>query len=204
MRLFVLGATGHTGTQILDLALAHSHAVTAFTRSPEKITRQHPMLSVVRGDPHNMDQLTNAMQGHDAVLSALGVRPPAAFRAHTVVQDCAGATVEAMARTGVKRLVLISAAVLFPLKGLLYGFFRWLLKHIARDLGSAEAIVRRSQLEWTIARPPRLTNGSDQRYRASRDSLPAGAFSMSFRAAATFMLDAVEQHSHVREVVGLG
>lgn len=204
MRLFVLGATGHTGTQILDLALARSHAVTAFTRSPEKITRQHPMLSLVRGDPRNVDQLTNAMQGHDAVLSALGVRPPAAFRPHTVVQGGAAATVEAMSRTGVRRLVLVSAAVLFPMKGLLYAFFRLLLKHIARDLGGAEAIVRRSQLEWTIARPPRLTNGSREHYRASRDSLPAGAFSMSFRAVAAFMLEAVEQHSHVHEVVGLG
>jgi putative NADH-flavin reductase len=203
MRLFVLGATGHIGTHILDLALARSHAVTAFTRSPEKITRRHPMLSAVRGDPHDVDQLTSAMQGHDAVLSTLGVRPPAAFRPHTVVQDCAAATVEAMSRTGIRRLVLVSAAVLFPMKGLLYAFFRLLLKHIARDLSGAEAIVRRSQLEWTIARPPRLTNGSSERYRASRDSLPGQAFSMSFRAVAAFMLNAVEQHSHLREVVGL-
>jgi putative NADH-flavin reductase len=204
MRLFVLGATGHTGAHILDLALARSHPVTAFTRSPEKITRRHPMLTVVRGDPHNVDQLTNAIQGHDAVLSALGVRPPTTFRRHTVVQDCAAATVQAMGRTGVKRLVLVSAAVLFPMKGLLYAFFRLLLKHIARDLGGAEAIVRRSGLEWTIARPPRLTNDSGERYRASRDSLPDRAFSMSFRAVAAFMLDSVEQHSHVREIVGLG
>jgi putative NADH-flavin reductase len=204
MRLFVLGATGHTGTHILDLALARSHAVTAFTRSPEKITRRHPLLTVMRGDPHNVNQLTNAIEGHDAVLSALGVRPPAAFRPHTVVQDCAAATVQAMGRTGVKRLVLVSAAVLFPMKGLLYAFFRLLLKHIARDLGGAEAILCRSPLEWTIARPPRLTNGSGERYRASRDSLPDRAFSMSFRAVAAFMLDVVEQHSHVREIVGLG
>jgi putative NADH-flavin reductase len=204
MRLFVLGATGHTGTHILDFALARSHAVTAFTRSPEKITRRHPMLTVVRGDPHNIDQLTNAMHGCDAVLSALGVRPPTAFRPHTVVQDCAAATVEAMGRRGVKRLVLVSAAVLFRMKGLLYAFFRLLLKHIARDLGGAEAIVRGSPLEWTIARPPRLIDGSGERYLASRDSLPDGAFSMSFRAVAAFMLDAVEQHSHVREIVGLG
>ncbi|HEY6988074.1 MAG TPA: hypothetical protein VH369_06810 [Bryobacteraceae bacterium] len=33
---------------------------------------------------------------------------------------------------------------------------------------------------------------------------PDGTFSMSFRAVAAFMLDAVEQHSHLREVVGLG
>jgi putative NADH-flavin reductase len=204
MRLFVLGATGHTGTQLLDLALARSHRVTAFMRSLERIQCKHPMLTVVRGDPRNLDQLAKAVEGHDAVLSALGVRPPAAFRPHTVVHDCATVTVEAMTRAGIKRLVLVSAAVLFPMKGFVYGFFRWLLKQIARDLTGAEAIVRRSSLEWTIVRPPRLTNGGEERYRASCDSLPEGAFSMSFRGVAAFMLDAVEQRTYVREIVGLG
>src|SRR5215471_2862552 len=147
MRLLVLGASGHTGAHILDLALARSHSVTAFVRSPEKITRRDPKLTVVRGDPHDLDQLTKAVEGHDAVLSSLGVRPPLAFRPHTVVRDCAATTVEAMSRAGVKRLVVVSAAVLFPMKGIVYGFFRWLLKHIARDLGGAEAIVGRSSLE---------------------------------------------------------
>jgi uncharacterized protein YbjT (DUF2867 family) len=38
-----------------------------------------------------------------------------------------------------------------------------LLKHIARDLRGAEAIVRQSPLKWTIRRPPRLMNGSRER-----------------------------------------
>jgi putative NADH-flavin reductase len=159
MRIFVLGASGHTGTHILDLALARSHEVTAFTRSPKKIARQHPGLSVVRGDPHNVDELAKAMRGHDAVLSAIGVQPPTAFRHHTVIQDCAAATTRALERSGVQRLVLVSAAVLFPIEGVLYALFRLLLKHVARDLNAAEVIVRQSPLEWTIARPPRLTNG---------------------------------------------
>ncbi len=202
MRFFVLGANGHTGAQILDLALARSHQVTAFVRSPEKIGPR-PGLTVVRGDPRDADQMAKGLEGHDAVLSALGVRPPAAFRPHTVVRDCAASTVRAMNKVGAKRLVLVSAAVLFPIKGLRYAFFRRLLKHIAADLGAAEAVVQSTSLDWTIVRPPRLTGGSGVDYRASRDSLPPGPFSMSFRAVAAFMLDSVERHSHVREIVGL-
>jgi len=203
MRLFVIGATGHTGTQIIDLALAKSHEVTAFARSPEKIARRDPGLELVRGDPYVVDQLSKAMAGHDAVLSALGARLPTAFRPHTIVQNCAASTVAAMSAAGVKRLVLVSAAVLFPIKGLQFAFIRWLLRHIARDLSAAEEIVRRSRLEWTIARPPRLTNGRGERYSAARDALPNRGRSMPFRAVAAFMLDAVEKHSHVREIVGL-
>jgi putative NADH-flavin reductase len=203
MRLFVLGATGHTGAHVIDIALSRSHDVTAFVRSPQKIARHDPRLKVVEGDPRRVEQLSKALPGHDAVLSALGVRPPQAFRAHTLVEECAASTVAAMANTGVSRLVLVSAAVLFPEKGMLFAFFRTILKHVARDLKAAEDIVRSTSLDWTIARPPRLTNGSDTAYRAVRDSLPAKGRAMPFRGVAAFMVDAVEQGTFVREVVGL-
>jgi putative NADH-flavin reductase len=203
MRLFILGANGKTGTQLVDLALARGHEVTAFVRSPGKITRRHPRLEVRRGDPHRVDELASALPGHDVVLSALGVRPPQAFRPHTLVQECAASTVAAMTRAGVKRLVLVSVAVLFPLKGLRFAFFRRLLTHVMRDLGAAEQIVRATPLDWTIARPPRLIETSAEAYRSTRDALPAGGFSMSFRAVAAFILDAVEHRAHVHEIVGL-
>ena len=203
MRLFILGANGKTGTQLVDLALARNHQVTAFVRSPEKITRRHPNLQVLHGDPRNVHEMARVLPGHDAVLSALGVRPPQAFRPHTLVQECAASTVGAMTRAGVKRLVLVSAAVLFPGKGLFFGFFRFILTQVRRDLGNAEEIVRATSLEWTIVRPPRLINTADDIYRSERDVLPASGYSISFRAVAAFMLDAVEQRMYVREVAGV-
>src|SRR5258708_9626943 len=110
MKVFVIGANGHTGTQVIDLALARGHEVTAFVRSPQKIKIQHPLLKVLRGDPHNVDELASALKGQDVVVSALGVRPPKAFRPHTLVQECAASTVAAMTKAGVKRLVLVSVA----------------------------------------------------------------------------------------------
>ena len=204
MRLLVLGANGNTGTQLVDLALAREHEVTAFVRSPAKVTRRHPLLTVRPGDPSSANELAAALPRHDVVLSALGVRPPHAFRPHTVLQDCAASTVAAMTRAGVGRLVLVSAAVLFPEKGVRFAFFRWLLTQVRRDLEAAEQIVGAASLEWTIARPPRLIHTSHEGYRATRDALPRGAFSMSFRAVAAFMLDAAEHRTHVHQIVGLG
>jgi putative NADH-flavin reductase len=203
MRLFILGANGKTGTQLIDLGLARGHAVTAFVRSPDKIERRHERLSVVRGDPHDIDALAGALPGHDGVLSALGVRPPHAFFAHTLVRDCAASTVAAMTRAGVARLVLVSAAVLFPEKGLAFAIGRRLLAKIAQDLDAAEQIVRATSLAWTIARPPRLFHGADEAYRSARDALPPGRLSISFRACAAFMIDAVEQRAHLQEIVGI-
>jgi hypothetical protein len=67
-----------------------------------------------------------------------------------------------------------------------------------------EAVVRATDLDWTIARPPRLVKTRDESYRSRRDALPDGAFSMSYRAVAAFLLDSVEQGTHTREIVGLG
>ncbi len=203
MNLFVLGATGHTGTHIVDIALSRSHNVTAFVRSPQKIAQRDPRLKIVKGDPLSVQQLAKEIAGHDAVLSALGVRPPQAFRPHSVVGECAASTVAAITQTGVKRIVLVSAAVLFPEKGISFAFFRWLLKHISRDLETAEGIVRSTPFEWTIVRPPRLTNSTDAKFRIVRDALPPKGSVASFRAVAAFMVDVVEQRSHFRELVGL-
>ncbi len=99
--------------------------------------------------------------------------------------------------------MLVSAAVLFPEKGLRFAFFRWLLTQVMRDLGTAEDIVRATPLDWTIVRPPRLFAGAGEGYRSRRDGLPVDGFSMSFRAVAAFMLDAAEHRTHVHEIVGL-
>src|SRR5690349_22157026 len=56
-----------------------------------------------------------------------------------------------------------------------------LFRSIARDLEQAEEILRNSGLDWTIVRPPRLTNGSNGRYRIAENALPEKGFSASFR-----------------------
>jgi len=210
MRLFVIGANGRTGTEILDLARTRGHDLTAFVRSPEKLrlaaaqgAEAAGSLTVVRGDPRRPESIAAALPGHDAVLSTIGPHPRDALRPSTLLTDCARATVEAMTASSVARLAIVSAAVLFPEKGLYFAFFRWLTTHHARDLRAMEDIVQASGLAWTIARPPRLTKSPDASFRAVPDALPPGSRAMSFRSVAAFMLDAVERRSHVAEVVGL-
>jgi putative NADH-flavin reductase len=203
MKLFLLGATGRTGTHILDLARARGHEVTAFVRSPQKLAGVAGV-RVVAGDALDRDALAAEMTGHDAVLSALGLPASQALRPSTRMSELGASTVAAMALAGVRRLGIVSAAVLFPEKGPLFAFFRWVLRHHARDLRSMEEVVRTSDLEWTIARPPRLTRGRGEGFRAADGQLPrGGGLAMSFRAVAAFLLDAVEKHAHVDQVVGL-
>jgi len=202
MKLFLLGGTGRTGTEFLDLALSRGHELTAFVRSPAKISRQHPRLYVVRGDPRSTDELTLALPGHDAVVSAIGPRPREALRGTRLLGECASSTVRAMTAVGVRRLAIVSSALLFPEKGAFFTFFRWLLRHHVADLRDMERVVVESTLSFTIVRPPRLVHSRAEHYRAAKSALP-GRSAMSFRAVAVAMLDALERPTEPREVIGL-
>jgi len=72
-----------------------------------------------------------------------------------------------------------------------------------RDSLAMEAIVQASGLDWTIARPPRLTQENYTTYRRREAAAPRMGFSLSRKAVAAFMLDAIEQRKHVRKIVGI-
>lgn len=203
MRVFILGANGRTGSELIDLGLARGHRVTAFVRSPEKIVRQDGRLRVVKGDPHDPEAMAKAMEGQDAVFSALGPKPGEAVRGTTLLQDCAASAVSAMRRSGVDRILFVSSVMLFPRLPLVLRLFPILLRHHAEDLRRSEAILVDSGLDWTVARPPRLVRTKDEMYRSLEGAFLPGAFQMSFRALALFMLESAEQRLHSRKVVAL-
>lgn len=202
-RLFVLGATGGTGRALVEQGRRRSHLVTAFVRSPEKLGPLRDGVTVLRGDPRDADELRAALPGHDAVVSALG---PSGLGPTTLVGDCARSTVEAMQATGVRRLLVVGVAVLFENDGVLSAIARrTFLRNVARDHAEMERIVSASGLDWTIARPPRLTNGALTRaYGAADGRMPPGASLTISRAdVADFLLDELEHPAHLRRIVGL-
>ncbi len=76
MKIALFGASGGTGRQLVEQALARGHLVTAFVRNPAKFRTTHENLRVVHGDILNEDAVAQAVSGQDAALSALGVRLP--------------------------------------------------------------------------------------------------------------------------------
>ena len=199
MKLFVIGATGRTGQEIVQQALERGHHVTAFVRSPEAVNLKHERLTVLLGNATNENQLAEAMQSHDAVLSALG--PREVFKPSSLLHDSALATTRAMQRSGVKRLLILSAAAHFP--GIPNRIVSFILRNHMRDSLAMEKVVQESGLDWTIARPPRLTQKQYATYRSREGSAPEKGFTLSRKAVAAFMLDAIEQRKHFHKIVGI-
>lgn len=176
MRLTVIGATGGIGTEVVRQALDAGHEVTAAVRDPDRMAVTAPdRLRVVQADVLDAEAVLPAVKGADAVVSALGPRRGGPT---TVVCDGARAALTAMGTANVRRLVIVSA------NGAYYGpgddligrlvvkpILQRLLREGFADLHRMEDLVRASHTDWTIVRPPRLTNRPRTgRYRTAIDA----------------------------------
>lgn len=162
MKLTVFGATGGTGQEIVKQALADGHEVTAYVRTPSKLDILNESLTVVQGDLGDEAKLREAISGADAVISALGPTSNMPERPLTAGMQ---QIVAAMDAENVSRLIAATGAgVPDPndKHGLMHKAIglalRLSAKHVLEDsLGMVEAI-RTSDLDWTLARAPRLND----------------------------------------------
>ena len=181
-------------------AVAHGHSVTTFGRSLFTGSQSGETLSIV-GDPMSEVELAEALPRHDAVLSVLGTR---GLGATSVLEDGSRATIAAMRKTGVKRLVILSSALLDTHIGLVNRIVgRTLLRHFSRDQRAMEKLVTASDLDWTILRPPRMSDSApDEQSTSTLDEPPdASGMLITREEVARVMLDTVENRRYVRELV---
>ncbi|KAA9339004.1 NAD(P)-dependent oxidoreductase [Adhaeribacter soli] len=178
MKLIVFGASGRTGQEIVQQALAGQHTVTAFVRNTGSFNLKHERLNVVQGDITAYQEVENAIAGHDAVLSALGPRT-LKTRIPALVSGIKN-IVSAMESTGVRRLVYESALGVGDSEADQNLVFRYFILPVllARDYSdhaANEKTIRSSNLDWVIVRPARLVDGPQ-----------TGKYEVGLKLSATF------------------
>ncbi|WP_314171511.1 NAD(P)-dependent oxidoreductase [Streptomyces winkii] len=169
MRFTVFGATGGTGRQLVRQALDAGHEVTAVVRDPSRLPvpegepERKDRLQVVTADVTDAEALAPAVAGRDAVLSALGAP---SNRAAGIASRGTREILRAMEAGGVRRYVGVSAAPVGPwgegesllVRTVMLPLVRRALREVYADLAVMEDVVRESGLDWTVVRPPRLTD----------------------------------------------
>jgi uncharacterized protein YbjT (DUF2867 family) len=174
LRLLVFGATGGTGRQVVRLALEQGHHVTAFARRPVAVTPQHANLTVFAGDVLDATLVTEAVAGHDVVISALGTREGddwilpqatanicAAMRQHSAMRQHL-AMRQHGAGGGPYRIICVTALGVGESQRQLGPTFAVLAVDLMETLAEKEAqeqVIRESGLHWIIVRPGALTDG---------------------------------------------
>jgi uncharacterized protein YbjT (DUF2867 family) len=200
-RILVLGATGGTGRLIVRQALARKYDVTVLARSAESASDLKGA-KIIAGDARDEIAMREAIEGRDAVVSALGT-PASLFREVTLLSTATRALVSAMKAEHVFRLVCITgigAGDSAGHGGILFDnlIFPLLLRKVYADKNRQEAIIKDSGLDWVLVRPSILNN------KPSRDSIRALTELSDFHGGtisrgdvASFVLDQVRDDTWV-------
>jgi putative NADH-flavin reductase len=179
MKIVVFGASRGVGLDVVKQALEAGHTVTAFVRSPDKLTLKDDNLIVFKGDSMDADAVEKAIAGQEAVISALGpTRPPVPHMMETSAKNI----VAGMKKHGVRRLVSTTGAGVRQPEDqpkIIDHFIGFLLNLLAKDVVLDSAanvkVIRESDLDWTVVRFPRLMDGEHtSRYQVGNVSKDSG------------------------------
>lgn len=201
MRIAVFGATGGTGRQVVQQALAAGHQVAALARDPSRIAGADPNLTVAAGSVLDAAAVQQTLAGADAAVVSLG---NTANNPDYVVSQGTQVILDAVGQLGgPRRLVVVSSIGVGDSKDQVSFAFKMLMSTVLRkpmeDKERQEALVKASGLDWIIVRPGGLTDGpATGQYRAGVDpTITAGQVARADVAA--FVLQQVTDDTYLRQ-----
>lgn len=207
-RVLIIGGTGGTGRKLVEQALERGYAVTALVRNPSGLPIRHEHLTIMKGDILDASSVGEAVQGQDAVVSALGHRR---FLGPTrILSEGTRNVLRAMDTHGVPRLITetsLGVGDSAGRMGLLYTLFviPVILPFYFWDKARQERLIAASSVEWVIVRPGALTNGEKRGVR--REGRSVGSFLWTVKIAradvAVFMLDQLTSDTYLRLAPGV-
>lgn len=196
--LAVFGSSGRTGRQIVAQAEKLGGRIRGLVREGGSLDDRRPAVVELVGELVDGAMVERTLEGADTALLVFGPRPP-----FTDV-FCAPATaaiVAGMRRQGVGRIVCQTGAMVggYPRNQglglrLMAALYRRSRPEGAADREEQERLVRASGLQWTLIKPPRLTDGRPSRRLRAGPELRVGLLSKVARVdVATFTLAEVSQ-----------
>lgn len=162
-KIIVFGATGGTGKQVVEQALQDGLQVVAVVRKPETLNIRHPNLKIVKGDVLQPNTFENEMKHIDAVISCLGIPK---VQPTSLYSDSMQNIINAMQNTNTNRVLCISSGAIdippkssFIMTFLLKNVLQRIYKPVYADMRLMENKLIHSNLNYTVVRAPKLTDG---------------------------------------------
>ena len=210
MKIAIFGASGATGKNVVEQALAQGNEVNAFVRNPEKMDIQNDKLTVIQGDVTNAQDVENAVAAATGVLVTLGASPD--MQADIVMEEGARNIINAMKKHGVKRIIVQSS---YAMSGSEEGvaFMKEMgmgdeqiamVRPVLDDKAKQEDAIRDSGLEYTIVRPLMLNDEPKKgEYRVGENLVIKVGDAISRADVADFMLKDLTENKFIGKTVTL-
>jgi uncharacterized protein YbjT (DUF2867 family) len=155
--IIVIGGHGKVALQLARILTERGDEVRSVFRNPDHSgdvaeTGAKPVHADI--EQLGTDALTELLAGHDAVVFSAGAGGGNPARTYAVDRDAAIRVIDAAARAGAKRFVMVSYFGAGPGHGVSPDdpFFPY-----AEAKAAADEHLRASELEWTVLGPSRLT-----------------------------------------------
>ena len=212
MKIALIGGSGFVGSALLEELLRRGHQVTALARNPAKLAARKG-LAVVSANALDAAQVSQAVVGHEAVISAYnpGWQEP---NIHALFLQGSKAITEGVKRSGVKRLLIVGGAgSLFVAPGVqLVDTPNFPAEYKQGALAAREALAQirtETELDWSFVSPPVFLAPGERKggFRVGGDEVlmdgdkPAG---ISVADLAVAIVDEIETPRHVRSRFTVG
>jgi putative NADH-flavin reductase len=196
MKIAILGSTGFVGKTLLAKALERGYQVKTLVRDPEKLDIYKEKVEFITGNASQADKLEKTVVETEAVLSTL---PPII---NTNGSELSGKSFEELVAilegNAIKRFIHIGGAVHgggadenWTLGRRILSIFLNIIgrpvliaKHLEWD------VLRKSNLEWTLVRPPRVINGKRQGHLVA-DEKDLASVQVNVEDLAEFLLEQI-------------
>jgi putative NADH-flavin reductase len=165
MKITILGSTGFVGQVLIHKAVAEGYQIKTLARNPEKLEDIKDKIEIIHGSVFEPLAIEATIEGVEAVISTIGPpqrNPGNPEQYEKAMKDI----VSAMNKYGIKRYIHIGGA------GHLGGenenwtfkrrFLRLFLSLFSKQILVAKhmewEVLKKSNLDWTLVRPPRIAN----------------------------------------------
>lgn len=204
MKVVIFGSTGQTGKRLLHSALEAGFDVTAFSRVPGSITVKHPRLTLFQGDATVPSAVESAIEGKDAVLSAVGSDLGQTNLRQKAIENM----VAAMQKYHVRRIIGIGGMGILQASTDVQIFetpgFPEQYVPVSQDHNAAFEVLNRSGLDFTFVCPPVISDGpKTEHYLVEADYPPKGTFQITTGNLADFMVKELLEPRFIGKRVGI-
>jgi uncharacterized protein YbjT (DUF2867 family) len=184
--VIILGASGNIAGHVIDILVKKDDInLTLFLRSKSRLRNKNVSKGrIIEGNVLDYNQLKEAITGQDIVYANLAGD----------LEAMAKNIVQAMAETGVKKIIFISSI----------GIYDTPLKPILKPYRKAADVIEASGLDYTILRPTWFTSTNEVDYETTRKGEPEKGSVISQKSLATLIADIIgSPENYVRENLGV-
>ena len=213
----LFGATARSGREIIRQALQRGHTIKGFARTPSKLGVEHENLTLFKGDIYERDTIDPVLEGHEVVVSMIGVpapEDPAAEIGPVDIYTVMGEhLISAMKEKGNTRLIMASSTGVEhrmdvdaprPPPGDLSQRWKWLARHLYDDMWKMEEMIANSGLDYMLLRPGFMVEEParhDMQFNTTGDT--PGARVITYEDFATFILDNLDGGEYWNMALGM-